>query len=64
MAKSVLIEEFHITLTGPSKLTAVEQVAIRGTINSTGFRWRLRSAMRDLVKQYASLEKVRVTITR
>ena len=64
MAKSVLMDQFHLTVLVPAGLHAREAAAIRRTLDGSGFRARLGRAVRGVFRRYPSLRKARITITR
>jgi hypothetical protein len=59
----MLLEEFHVSVSAPGRLPDARYVAMRRTITSPAFRARLRRAVRDLLKHYPSLQKVRCTVS-
>ena len=64
MVRSPLFDEFHIGLHVPRELGETECVAIRRALDSRRFQLRLERAIRAVVRQYRSLGKVRVTLSR
>jgi hypothetical protein len=60
----LLIEEFHLSVYVPEGLRPAEYAAIRRTLDAARFRARLKRALRDVFRRYASLAKARVTLTR
>ncbi|HVS38477.1 MAG TPA: hypothetical protein VMS17_23160 [Gemmataceae bacterium] len=64
MARNVLMEEFHVSILVPSNLPAAEDDAIRRTLNNAGFRAALRRAAEQTVRQFPSLDKARVRLSR
>jgi len=64
MSKSMLIEEFHLSLYVPRGLSDAECGAIRRDLDDARFRARLGRAVRDLIRQYPSLHKLRTTVSR
>jgi hypothetical protein len=64
MARSVLMEEFHLTVYAPGKLSAAEYGAIHRTLNGRRFRAALDRAVKEVVRRYPSLKKARFTLTR
>ena len=64
MARNLLIDEFHLTLFAPRRLKEEEYEAIYETLNDAQFLTQLRRTVRDVVRRYPSLSKVRVSITR
>ena len=64
MARNLLIDEFHLTLFAPRCLAEEEYEAIYKTLNDLQFLTQLRRMVRNVVRKYPSLCKVRVSITR
>lgn len=64
MAKSTLIDEFHLTIFASSGLRPAAYRAIRRTLDDARFHTALRQAIRALITRYPSLNKVRFTLTR
>jgi hypothetical protein len=64
MAKAILMDEFHLTVFVPRGLRAAEYDAVRRTLDGVGFRAKLGRAARGVFRQYPSLSKVKITITR
>ena len=64
MARNLLIDEFHLTLSAPRRLAKEEYEAIYETLNDAQFLKQLRRMVRDVVRRSPSLSKVRVSITR
>jgi hypothetical protein len=64
MAKSVLIEAFHLGLYVPRGLPDAAARAVRRTLASARFRTRLAAAARQVVRRHPSLAPVTVTLTR
>jgi hypothetical protein len=63
MGKSILIEEFHVSVFVPRNLPDAECVRIRRTLNGRRFGARLRRATEGVVRRYLALDKVSITIT-
>ena len=64
MAKHLLIEEFHVSILVPNNLSAAESDAIHRTLNNAGFRAALSRAVRQAVRQFPSLARARVRLSR
>jgi hypothetical protein len=64
MPRSILVEEFHLTVRAPTGLPGPQFAAIRQTLTDPRFRARLRRAVRHVFRQYAALGNVRVLIGR
>ena len=64
MTRGILIEEFHLSLYVPQKLTAREAAAVRRLLIGTRFRARLEQAVREVIRRHPSLSRVRVSLTR
>jgi hypothetical protein len=63
MSKSILIEEFHVSVFVPRNLPDAECVRIRRTLNGKSFGDRLRPAIQGVVRRYPVLSKIRITLT-
>lgn len=64
MAKTILLDEFHLTVFAPHGLRETAYNTIRATLDGACFRADFRRSVRDVVRGYPSLRKVRVTLTR
>jgi hypothetical protein len=64
MARTILMEELHLTLVVPSKLPANEYRAIHRALNRPSFHAALSAAVRQLLRRYPSLGKLRVRLSR
>ncbi len=64
MPRTVMIEEFHVSLHVPRRLSAKEDTAIRRTLRSLSFGRRLRQAVESVVASGPHLEAVVVAVSR
>jgi hypothetical protein len=64
MTKSVVIEEFHVTLFAPGQLSKTQFRAIRRTLTGARFQANLRLAVGSVVRRYPSLKQVTPIISR
>jgi len=64
MARTMLMDEFHLTLRVPSKLLAAEYRAIHRSLDRPRFHAALSAAVRQLLSRYPSLRKLRVRVSR
>ena len=64
MAKSVVIDELHLTIRVPTDLPDDEAEAIRRTLEGDDFMNRLRRAVRATLRAVPELSTVRVSLTR
>ncbi len=64
MAKSVVIDEIHLTACIPSDLPDNRAVAIRDTFARGEFTARLQRAVQDVVRACPELRVARVSLTR
>jgi hypothetical protein len=62
MAKRIMIDEFHLTVTAPAGLQSAEYRTIRRTLTSARFQKRLRSMMREILRHHPSLRNARITV--
>lgn len=64
MAKTVIIDELHLTARIPNDLPDDRAEAIRQTLASDDFMNRLRRAVRAVVRTFPELSVARVALTR
>ena len=64
LAKSVVIDELHLTIRVPTDLPDDEAEAIRRTLEGDDFMNRLRRAVRSTLRAVPELSTVRVSLTR
>lgn len=64
MSKSILMEEFHLTVFAPAGLRPEAYRAICRTLDDARFRAALRRAIHSVLGKYSSLSKVRSHLTR
>lgn len=64
MAKTVVIDELHLTISIPHDLPDTEREEIRQTLAGDGFMDRLRQAVRAAAEAFPELAAVRLSLTR
>lgn len=64
MAKSVVLDELHITIRIASTMPDEQVEELRRTLNGEDFMNRLRRTVRNVVRSYPELNDVRVSLTR
>jgi len=64
MAKTVIIDEIHLTLRVTAALPSAQATVVRRTITSSTFMGRLRRACRLVVRAFPELAIVSVAVTR
>ena len=64
MPRCVLIEEFHVSLLVPRRLSPKEGAAIRRTLRTPAFERQLRRAVQVVVARGPHLEAIVVKISR
>jgi len=64
MAKALLLEEFHVTITARGTLSEPMARAIYRTLHSKSFRWELDQAVRAVVRRHPALAATRWTLGR
>lgn len=64
MARTVVIDELHLTLRVPDGLSEAEVDAVRRTLAADEFTDRLRKAVRAVIRTFPELASVRISITR
>lgn len=62
MAKSVLLEQFHLSILVASNLPEKRIRSARRTLGSRRFKTQLRSAVRRLFGHYPALRELRLSI--
>jgi hypothetical protein len=63
MPRSILIEEFHLSISAPRGLPEKAFLAVRQTLAKRSFLARLLRALREVFRQYPALQQARFTIT-
>ncbi len=64
MARSIVIEEFHVTMLMPAGLSNADYAPVIRTLKSKRFQTRLREAIGSLIPQHRSLKPVKFSISR
>jgi hypothetical protein len=64
MAKSVLVEEFHVTVRMPVGLSKMKYSAAVRTLHSKRFHARLGDAVRIAFRAHSTLQSATVSISR
>lgn len=64
MAKTVVIDELHLTVRVPNDIPEARIDAVRATLAEVEFMNRLRQAVRAAVRAFPELAPARVSITR
>jgi|HubBroStandDraft_4_1064222.scaffolds.fasta_scaffold277835_3 hypothetical protein len=64
MAGFVLIDELHLTILVPKRLSEADTAAIHRILKSTRFQRTLREPIRKAFRQFRALDKARFTISR
>lgn len=64
MAKMILIDEFHVTISAPSGLPTREHIAIRRTLDDAKFQEQVRRALRVVIRRWKALARIRVKLSR
>ena len=64
MPRLSLFDEFHSGMLVPPKLRGAEAAAIKQVLDSKQFQHHLRRAIREVVRHYRALRKVRVRLSR
>jgi hypothetical protein len=64
VAKTIMIEEIHVTVLAPQGLRDAEYVAMRRTMNSRPFLAELRHAITDVLRGHPRLDSVRIQLSR
>lgn len=61
MARTVIIDELHLTLRVPGDLSEAETEVIRQALDGDEFATRLRRAVRAAIRSFPELAAVRVS---
>jgi hypothetical protein len=64
MAKSVIIDELHLTVRTPAVLPEIAVEAVRQILIGEEFLRRLRKAIHAVARAYPELAAVRLSLTR
>ena len=64
MAKTILLEEFHVSVFLPAALPKTAFASARRNLNGQRFQTRLRDAIADLFREHPSLKSVKLNISR
>lgn len=64
MSLSVVIDELHVVLLVPKRLSENEARAVRRTLRRSRFSARLQGAIEQLIARFPSLSQVRITVSR
>ncbi len=64
MAKTLLMDELHISIYAPRGLPDWDYEAIYRTLKSAGLQRQIRTAVKAALRRYPALEKVRIVIAR
>ena len=63
MARTVLMEQFHVSVAMRVELPVARYSAAARTLRGKQFQRRLRDAIRALIRKYASLRQAPVTLS-
>ena len=64
MRKTILMEQFHITVIAPAGLPKAAYDAMQRTLQGRRFQARLHDAVRKVAQRYSSLRKTKIRIER
>ena len=64
MDRTVIVEQFHLTVRVPASLPDPAVVAVRTTLAGAGFVTRLRRAIRAAIRADPTLAPVRISLSR
>ena len=64
MPKTILLEDYHLTMFAPAGLRKAEYAAMIRTLHSKRFQTRLHDAVREVFRRYSSLNKVQFGLDR
>ncbi len=63
MAKTILMEEFHVAVLVPANLPKTQYASMRRTLTSTRFQTRLRAAIANVFRRHPSLTRVKFSLS-
>jgi len=64
VAKLIVMDEFHVTLSASRGLPEAAYSAIHRALDEPRFHTQLKRAIRDVMRRYPALGSVRVRLTR
>ena len=64
MSKTIVFDEFHLTLLVPPRIREAETIAIKRVLDSRRFQRDLARAVRTVIRRYPALRQVRVRLSR
>jgi hypothetical protein len=64
MARTILIDEFHLSIRAPRGLREPEYGAMRKTLDDRRFQSDLRRAVRGVFRRYPTLTRARARLSR
>ena len=64
MVKTILMEEFHVTVFVSLDLSETVYNSMRRTLNSKRFQSRLRNAVRKVFHRYPALNRAKFSLSR
>jgi hypothetical protein len=64
MPKTILLEDYHLTVIAPAGLRKAEYTAMVRTLHGKRFQARLHEAVREVFRRYSSLKKVQFSLDR
>jgi hypothetical protein len=64
MAKTILMDQFHVSISAPRGLPASTYRTIRHTLDDAGFHAALRRSIRSVCVRYPGLDRARVILSR
>jgi hypothetical protein len=64
MPKTILLEDYHLTVIAPAGLRKAEYTAMVRTLHSKRFQACLHEAVREVIRRYSSLKKARFSLDR
>jgi hypothetical protein len=64
MAKTILMEEFHVAVQVPANLPKKQYASMRRTLKSNRFQTRLRAAVANVFRRHPSLTPVKFSLSR
>lgn len=64
MSKTIVFDEFHLTLLVPPRIREAEATAIKKVLDSRRFQRDLARAARTVLRRYPALRRVRARLSR
>ena len=64
MPKTILLEDYHLTVVAPAGLRKADYTAMIRTLHGKRFQTRLHEAVHEVFRRYSSLKNVQFNLDR